>query len=182
MQSINKCIISSASGEIQLPGLLDSVLCSNSITIKTRLRILKAYIWSVLLYGCESWTIFQKMEKRINSAEAWFMRCMLGIICSDRISNEDVWKRSGCSKGQLMKIIVKRQMTSKGHVYQHRNIKHLVLTGSIPGLKSLGRSRRTLMDNLATCSRLDKIELFWVMDNCSHWRVVVVDAVNRQGC
>ena len=52
---------------------LDSVLCSNSITIKTRLRILKAHVWSVLLYGCESWTIYPQMEKRINSAETWFM-------------------------------------------------------------------------------------------------------------
>ena len=87
---------------------LDSVLCSNSITIKTRLHILKAYVLSVLLYGCESTTICLLMEKRIYSAETQLMRRMLWIIWSDRVSNEDVWKRSCCSKGQLLKTIVKR--------------------------------------------------------------------------
>ena len=68
---------------------------------------------------------------------------MLGIVWFDRISNEDVWKQSDCFKGQLIKTIVKRQITFIGHIYRHRNIEHLVLTGRIPGLKI---SRETKKD------------------------------------
>ena len=114
---------------------LDSVLSSNTITLKTRQRILKAYVWSVLLYGCESWTICPKMEKRINSAEIWFVRKMLGVIWKDRVSNEEIWTRSGCTKGLLMETIMERQMTFLGHIYRQRGIEHLVLTGRIPGSK-----------------------------------------------
>ena len=80
-----------------------------------------------------------------------------------------------------MKTIVKRQMTFIGHIYRHRNLEHLVLTGRFPGSKTQGRPRKTLMDNVTTWTGLNRIELFRAMDDRSYWSVVVADAVNRQG-
>ena len=58
--------------------------------MKTKKRILKCYVWSTLMYGCESWTISKAMQERLEAAEVWFLRRMLSISWLDRMMNEAV--------------------------------------------------------------------------------------------
>ena len=51
-----------------------NILTNRMINLKTRKRILKSYVWSVLLYGCETWNISKNMEQKLASLELWFYR------------------------------------------------------------------------------------------------------------
>ena len=57
-------------------GQLRKLLTNLGFRIETKMRILKAYVWSVLLFGCESWTISKEMRKRLEAVEMWFLRRM----------------------------------------------------------------------------------------------------------
>ena len=65
---------------------MERVLASHSIKFATKLRLLKCYVWSVLLYGSESWTISRVMQERLQAVEMWFLRKMLRIPWVDRVT------------------------------------------------------------------------------------------------
>ena len=73
-------------------------------------------VWSVLLYGSESWTISRAMQERLQAVEMWFLRRMLRIPWVDRVTNEEVLGRAGTHR-QLMRAIVTRQIRFLGHIY-----------------------------------------------------------------
>ena len=78
---------------------MKKVLCRINISIPVRLRVLKCYIWSTMLYGCETWTLSKGMMKNLEAAEQWFLRRMLRIPWTDKISTCEVFRRAGVGKG-----------------------------------------------------------------------------------
>ena len=80
-----------------------------------RLRVLKCYIWSYLLCGCETWTLSKGMMTNLKAAEHWFIRRMLRIPLTDKVSTCEVFRRAGVGKG-LTQDMFRRQMTFLGHV------------------------------------------------------------------
>ena len=56
------------------------LLTSRNVDLGTRIRLLKCYVWSTLLYGCETWTVSKTMETRLQAAEMWFYRKMLSLL------------------------------------------------------------------------------------------------------
>ena len=69
---------------------LSNILANRKISFDTRKRILKSYVWSVLLYGCETWNISKNMEERLSSVEMWFYRRMLRVSWMDKLSNQTI--------------------------------------------------------------------------------------------
>ena len=72
---------------------LDSILKSRDITLPTELRLVKAMIFSVVVYGCESWTV-KKAERRIDAFELWCWRRLLRVPWTARRSNQSILKES----------------------------------------------------------------------------------------
>ena len=64
------------------------MLCDRSMNIEVKKRLLKCYIWSVLTYGCELWTISKVMEDKLAAAEMWFYRRMLRVSWKEGVTNE----------------------------------------------------------------------------------------------
>ena len=64
--------------------------CTNVISKTTKLRIVKCYIWSTLLYGCETWTLTQQVIKKSQALEMWVNRKLLKISWKDRKTNEEI--------------------------------------------------------------------------------------------
>ena len=75
----------------QIRGILTNMSLSGEI----RLRLLEGYIWSGVLYGCESWTVNNEMRKRLEAAEVWFLRIMMRIPCTARRASHDVIQIAG---------------------------------------------------------------------------------------
>ena len=84
-----------------------TIFTSKNISLKTRKNLLKTYVWSIALYGCETWTITMEERRRLEAFELWCYRRMLRISWMDRVTNEEVLER--VSEGKLLwKNIVRR--------------------------------------------------------------------------
>ena len=69
---------------------LSLILKNRNISMTTKFRVLKTYVWSTLTYGCECWTITSDIEKKIEAAEMWFIRRMLRISWTEKKPNVNV--------------------------------------------------------------------------------------------
>ena len=84
-----------------------NVISNRHLRVATRIRVIKTYIWSTLLYGCETWTISTVMEKRLEAFEMWCWRRMLRISWTERRTNESVLQEIGKPR-ELLKTIRKQ--------------------------------------------------------------------------
>ena len=112
-----------------------------------RFRFLKCFVWSTLMYGCETWTISGEMKKRIEAAEMWFIRRRMRISWYERITNEEVLRRAGTNRS-IMNIIRSRQLASLGHDLRAGGIEKNCLMGMIEGKRARGRQRQTFIGSL----------------------------------
>ena len=83
---------------------LDSILKSRDITLPTKVRLVKAMVFPVVVYGCESWTIKKAEHRKIDAFELWCWRGLLRVPWTARRSNQSIVKEitPGCSLGGLM--------------------------------------------------------------------------------
>ena len=86
---------------------LDSILKSTDITLQTKVCLVKAMVFSVVMYGCESWTVKKAERQRIDAFELWCWRRLLRVPWTSRISNKSILKEinPGCSlEGLMLKL------------------------------------------------------------------------------
>ena len=85
---------------------LDSILKSRDITLPTKVRLVKAMVFPVVMYGCESWTVKKAEHRRIDAFELWCWRRLLRVPWTSRRSNQSIPKISpGCSlEGMMLKL------------------------------------------------------------------------------
>ena len=86
---------------------LDSILKSRDITISTRVQIVKAMVFPVIMYGCESWTIKKAECQRIDAFELWCWRRLLRVLWTARRSNQSILKEINpgiSSEGMMLKL------------------------------------------------------------------------------
>ena len=108
-----------------------------NIKVNTKIRVMKTYILSVLLYGCEYWTLCKEMERKLAAVEIWFIRRVMRISWIEKKSNEAVLKDANLERS-LIKAIRKRQLTFLGPNCRHKGLEHLSITGKIEGHAHLG--------------------------------------------
>ena len=120
-----------------------SILTNSKVSIETRKRFLKCYIWSVLLYGSESWTISAEMKRKMEAMEMWCYRRMLKISWTEFVSNEKVLGQDK-EEQQILVSITQRQLKFFGHIVRENNLERLVLEGKIDGSRSRGRQKEVL--------------------------------------
>ena len=94
---------------------LDSILKSRDITLPTKIRLVKAVVFPVVMYGCKSWTVKKAEHRRIDAFELWCWRRLLRVLWTARISNQSILKEisPGCSLEGLM---LKLKLQSFGHL------------------------------------------------------------------
>ena len=86
---------------------LDSIVRSRDITLSTKVRLVKAMVFPVVMYGCESWTVKKAECRRIDAFELWCWRRLLRVLWTARRSNQSILKISpGISlEGMMLKLI-----------------------------------------------------------------------------
>ena len=94
---------------------LDSILKSRNITLSTKVRLVKAMVFPVVMYGCQSWTVNKAEHRRIDAFELWCWRRLLRVPWTARRSNQCFLKEisPGCSLGGLM---LKLKLQYLGHL------------------------------------------------------------------
>ena len=131
---------------------MKNILTNKNISLQIRKRGIKTFVWSIMTYGSEAWTISQTMTKRIEAFEMWCWRRMQKIAWIEKKSNEQVLQSIN-SERELIKIIRTRQMRFLGHVMRRGEIEHLSLTGKIEGKRAWGKTERHLYEEFGKLSR-----------------------------
>ena len=126
-----------------------STLCDDNLNLKLRQRMVKCYVWSVLLYGVESWTLKVSTMNRLEAFEMWVHRRMLHIQWTDMISNATVLQRAGVHR-ELLTIIKVRKVSYLGHVLrgERYELLHLIIKGKIEGRRGVGRRQISWLRNI----------------------------------
>ena len=117
---------------------LDSILKSRDITLPTKVRLVKAMIFPVVMYGCESWTIKEAECQRIDAFELWCWRRLLRVPWTARRSNQSILKEicAGCSLEGLM---LKLNLQYFGHlVGRADSLEKTLMLGKIAGRRRRG--------------------------------------------
>ena len=117
---------------------LDSLLKSRDITLPTKVRLVKAMVFPVVMYGCKSWTVKKAEHRRIDAFELWCWRRLLRVLWTARISNQSILKEisPGCSLEGLM---LKLKLQSFGHLMRRvDSLEKTLILGKTEGRKRRG--------------------------------------------
>ena len=98
-----------------------TILTNKKISLETKKRFLRTYVWSILLYGCESWTISKQAQNHLEAAEMWLYRRILRIPWIRKETNEEVLNKIQEEK-RIMKVIRERQLRFVGHIKRERTV------------------------------------------------------------
>ena len=127
---------------------LDSTLKSRDITLSTKVRLVKAMVFPVVMYGCESWTIKKAEHQRIDAFELWRWRRLLRVPWTARRSNQSILKEisPGCSLEGLM-LKLKHQYF--GHLMQRADsFEKTLMLEKVEGRRRRGRQRMRWLDGI----------------------------------
>ena len=126
---------------------LDSILKSRDITLKTKVHLVKAMVFPVVMYGCESWTIKKAEYRGIDTFELWCWRRLLRVPWTARRSNQSILKISPrCSLEGLM---LKLKLQYFGHLmWRADSLEKTLMLGRIEGRRRRGRQRMRWLDGI----------------------------------
>ena len=151
---------------------MKNIFRDHKLTISLKTRLLKCFVWSVLLYGCETWTLTTKTKQRIEAVEMWFYRRILHIPWTAHQTNEKVLQKMN-QKRNLLRCIEKRQLEFVGHVIRKEKIENLALSGRFPGKRARGSQRHTFTKNFNKIFK-HRTELWETARNRTLWQSIVV--------
>ena len=160
---------------------MKSIFTNKNIRFYTKINVLKAFIWSILLYGCECWTLTEDLERRLQAAEMWHIRRIMNTSWTEMKSKEEVMEMAWY-KTSLLKIIRKRQLQFFGHINRANGQENQILSGKICGTKSRGRQRTKYTDsliNFVTRKESPNNELNNRTDDREDWKAGIADFCNR---
>lgn len=146
---------------------MSSVFKSHNLTLDTKTRLLKCYVFSVLLYGVEAWTLTEATTKKLRAFELWLYRRMLRISWTQKITNAEVLNRMN-KPAELVNIIKARKLQYLGHIMrnEHRyELLQLILQGKIDSRRGPGRRRISWLANLRSWFGKSSAELFRIATN-----------------
>ena len=127
---------------------LDSIFKSRDITLPTKVHLVKAMVFPVVMYGCESWTVKKAEQWRIDVFELWCWRRLLRVPWTARWSNQSILKEisPGCSLEGLM---LKLKLQYFGHLMRRANsFEKTLMLGKIEGRRRRGRQRMRWLDGI----------------------------------
>ena len=127
---------------------LDRVFKSRDITFPTKFHLVKAMVFPVVMYGCESWTVEKAECRRIDAFELWCWRRLLRVPWTARRSNQSILKEisPGCSLEGLM---LKLKLQYFGHLMQRvDSLEKTLMLGGIGGRRRRGRPRMRWLDGI----------------------------------
>lgn len=140
---------------------------SHNLSLHMKLRLLRCYVFSVLLYGVETWTLTKETTKRLEAFELWLYRRILKISWTQKITNIEVLRRMN-KETELLDTVKCRKLQYLGHIMRNPDrygLLQQILQGKINSKRAPGRRRISWLANLRTWFNKSSAELFRIAIN-----------------